>query len=54
MKEPEYAANVEKAGKVDCRSNKSGRFGSTQSTILALRASLRYDNAHARQKSSGG
>ena len=34
-------------------SNKSGRFGSTQSTILALRAIVAYDAAHARPKAPG-
>src|SRR5262249_9641854 len=30
-----------------------GRFGSTQSTILALRSIVAYDNAHARPKAPG-
>ena len=34
-------------------SNKNGRFGSTQSTILALRAIVAYDAAHARPKAPG-
>lgn len=53
MREPSYAANVEKGLKWIVESNKSGRFGSTQSTILALRAIVAYDAAHARPKSPG-
>src|SRR5262247_425843 len=53
MREPSYAANVEKGLKWIVESNKSGRFGSTQSTILALRAIVAYDNAHARPKAPG-
>ena len=53
MREPDYAANVEKGLKWIVESNKSGRFGSTQSTILALRAIVAYDNAHARPKAPG-
>jgi len=34
-------------------SNKSGRFGSTQSTILALRSIVAYDAANARPKAPG-
>jgi alpha-2-macroglobulin-like protein len=53
MREPSYAPNVEKGLKWIVESNKSGRFGSTQSTILALRAIVAYDNAHARPKAPG-
>src|SRR5262249_5043437 len=53
MREPSYAANVEKGLKWLVESNKSGRFGSTQSTILALRAIVAYDAAHARPKAPG-
>jgi uncharacterized protein YfaS (alpha-2-macroglobulin family) len=53
MREPSYAANVEKGLKWIVESNKSGRFGSTQSTVLALRAIVAYDNAHARPKAPG-
>ena len=53
MREPSYAANVEKGLKWIVESNKSGRFGSTQSTILALRAIVAYDAAHARPKAPG-
>jgi hypothetical protein len=53
MREPAYAANAEKGLKWIVESNKSGRFGSTQSTILALRSIIAYDNAHARPKAPG-
>src|SRR6185295_19304865 len=43
MREPSYAANVENGLKWIVESNKSGRFGSTQSTIVALRAIVAYD-----------
>jgi A-macroglobulin TED domain/Carboxypeptidase regulatory-like domain/MG2 domain/Alpha-2-macroglobulin family len=53
MREPVYAANVEKGLKWIVESNKSGRYGSTQSTILALRSIVAYDGAHARPKAPG-
>jgi len=53
MREPSYAVNVEKGLRWVVESNKSGRFGSTQSTILALRAIVAYDSAHARPKAPG-
>jgi hypothetical protein len=53
MREPAYAANVEKGLKWIVESNKSGRFGSTQSTILALRSIVAYDALHARPKAPG-
>ncbi len=53
MHEPSYAPNVEKGLKWIVDSNKSGRFGSTQSTILALRSIVAYDTAHARPKAPG-
>src|SRR6185436_8383284 len=53
MREPSYAANVEKGLKWIIESNKGGRFGSTQSTILALRSIVAYDAANARPKAPG-
>jgi hypothetical protein len=53
MHEPTYAANVQKGLKWIVESNKSGRYGSTQSTILALRAIVAYDKANARPKAPG-
>src|SRR5262249_26040702 len=51
--EPAYAAQVEKGLKGIVESNKDGRYGSTQSTILALRAIVAYDKANARPKAPG-
>jgi len=53
LREPAYSSNVEKAVKWIVEANKSGRYGSTQSTILALRSIVAYDNAHARPKAPG-
>ncbi len=53
MREPAYAAQVQKGLQWIVESNKSGRFGSTQSTVLALRSILAYDNANARPKAPG-
>ena len=53
MQEPAFATNVEKSLKWIVEQNKGGRFGSTQSTILALRSIVAYDRAHARPKAPG-
>ena len=53
MREPGYAGNLQKGLQWIVESNKSGRFGSTQSTILALRAIVAYDAANARPKAPG-
>jgi hypothetical protein len=53
MREPSFAGNVEKAVRWIASSNKNGRFGSTQATVLALRAVVTYDAAHARPKAPG-
>ena len=53
MREPSYTVNVQKGLKWIVDLNKSGRFGSTQSTILALRTIVAYDAAHARPKAPG-
>jgi hypothetical protein len=53
MREPAYAANVEKGLQWIVESNKNGRYGSTQSTVLALRTIIAYDSAHARPKAPG-
>ena len=53
LHEPSYAPNVERAVKWLIESNKNGRFGSTQSTILALRAVVAYDAARAHPKAPG-
>jgi hypothetical protein len=53
MREPSFAANADKGMKWIVESNNFGRFGSTQSTILALRAIVAHDAAHARPKAPG-
>ncbi len=53
MREPEYAGNVEKSIKFLADSCKAGRYGSTQSTVLALRAIVHYDQLRARPKAPG-
>jgi hypothetical protein len=53
MHDPAYAANVEKGVMWIVESNKNGRFASTQSTILALRAIVSYDALRARPKVPG-
>ena len=53
MRSPDHAAQVENGIKWICEACKSGRFGSTQSTILALRAIVNYDKSRARPKNPG-
>lgn len=53
LRDPNYAAQVEKGAKWIVESCKNGRFGSTQSTILALRAIIAYDKSRARPKAAG-
>lgn len=53
MREPEYAGNVERSIKFLADSCKSGRYGSTQATVLALRAIVNYDKNAARPKAAG-
>jgi hypothetical protein len=53
LRVPRFAGNVEKAADWLFRMCKGGRFGSTQSTILALRAILGYDASRARPKAPG-
>jgi uncharacterized protein YfaS (alpha-2-macroglobulin family) len=48
-----YAANVEQSIKYLAESCKAGRFGSTQSTVLALRAIVAYDQSRAKPKAPG-
>ncbi|MBI4574718.1 MAG: A-macroglobulin complement component [Planctomycetes bacterium] len=47
LQAPSFAANVERAMTWLSGSCRDGRFGSTQSTVLALRAILAYDAARA-------
>lgn len=53
LRNPKYTQNVERAIKYLAEVCKGGRFGSTQSTILALRAIVAYDKAHAKPTSPG-
>ena len=53
IREPQYTSNVEKGMKWIIESSRNGRFGSTQSTVLALRAIVAYDAARARPKAAG-
>ena len=53
LNNPSYTANVEKSIKFLAENCKAGRFGSTQSTILALKAIVAYDAARAKPKAPG-
>jgi uncharacterized protein YfaS (alpha-2-macroglobulin family) len=53
MGDPHYAGEVQRAIQFLADSCKGGRFGSTQSTILALRAITTYDQAMAHPKADG-
>ena len=53
LRNDEFAPNVEKAMRFLAESCKSGRYGSTQSTVLSLRAILAYDRKHAHPKAPG-
>ena len=53
LKNPHYATQVEKGIKFLAETCKSGRFGSTQSTVLALRAIVAYDKSRATPKADG-
>ena len=53
LKNPRYASEVEKSIKFLAESCKNGRFGSTQSTILALKAIVAYDQSRAKPTSPG-
>jgi len=53
LRNPHYQAHVEKSIKYLAESCKAGRFGSTQSTVLALRAIVAYDQSRATPKAPG-
>jgi hypothetical protein len=53
LNNPSYVPQVEQAIKYLAESCKAGRFGSTQSTVLALRAIVAYDASRARPKAPG-
>lgn len=53
LRNPAYSLNVEKAIEYLSGVCKGGRFGSTQSTILALQAIVAYDQTHVKPKAPG-
>jgi len=53
LREPKFAGNVEQTIKYLAGSCDGGRYGSTQSTVLALRAIVLYDKARSRPKAPG-
>ena len=53
LRDPTYAGNVERSIKFIADSCKAGRYGSTQATVLALRAIVTYDKQRAHPKAPG-
>jgi uncharacterized protein YfaS (alpha-2-macroglobulin family) len=53
LKDPAYAGNVERSMKYLANSCEGGRYGSTQSTVLALRAIVAYDKMRSGKKAPG-
>jgi hypothetical protein len=53
LREPSFSGNVERSIKYLAEVCQGGRYGSTQSTVLALRAIVAYDQARAHPKKSG-
>lgn len=53
LRNPSYATQVEQGMKYLMEHCKAGRFGSTQSTVLALKAIVAYDAANATPKAAG-
>jgi uncharacterized protein YfaS (alpha-2-macroglobulin family) len=53
LRDPAFAGSVERSMKFLAESCQDGRYGSTQSTVLALRAIVAYDRARARPKAPG-
>ncbi|WP_272491329.1 alpha-2-macroglobulin family protein, partial [Corallococcus exercitus] len=53
MRDPAYMGNVERAMKFLAESSDGGRYGATQSTVLALRAIIAYDKARASKLTPG-
>jgi len=53
LKNPRYADHVEKAMRYLAEVCKAGRYGSTQSSVLALKAIVEYDKFRARPKAPG-
>jgi alpha-2-macroglobulin-like protein len=53
LRDPAFAVNVERSMKYLASSCDGGRYGSTQSTVLALRAIVAYDKARAAKRAGG-
>lgn len=53
LKDKKYAGNVQKAVEFLASSCEGGRYGSTQSTVLALKAIVENDKARSKPKASG-
>jgi hypothetical protein len=53
LRDPAFAGSVERSMKFLAESCQDGRYGSTQSTVLALRAIVAYDQARARPRAPG-
>lgn len=53
LADPRYADNVEKSIRYLAECCKGGRFGSTQSTVLAVKAIVAYDASRAAPKAAG-
>ncbi|RKH69018.1 MG2 domain-containing protein [Corallococcus llansteffanensis] len=53
MRDPSHVGNVERAMKFLAESSDGGRYGATQSTVLALRAIIAYDKARASKLTPG-
>jgi uncharacterized protein YfaS (alpha-2-macroglobulin family) len=53
LREPAHAGNVERSMKFLAASCEGGRYGSTQSTVLALRAIVAYDKVRAAKRAPG-
>ena len=53
LRDPAFAGPVENGVRFLADSCKAGRYGSTQSTVLALRAIIAYDKLRSRPKTAG-
>jgi alpha-2-macroglobulin-like protein len=53
LKDDTYAGHVERAVQWIISRSENGRFGSTQSTVLALKAIIAYDKARAKPEADG-
>ncbi|AKJ04679.1 Alpha-2-macroglobulin, protease inhibitor [Archangium gephyra] len=53
LREPSHTVNVERSMRFLADSCEGGRYGSTQSTVLALRAIVAYDQARSAKRAPG-